>query len=221
MWRFALVVLLIVNGCYGTATPATCYTKHVRDRRGNSGSYDRCLDNAERIRRSREGDLSTLPPAATTYTAPQTLVPSPNIVSVTALVDQPAILPQGAVSRLHLTAIRVVAGRQSVAASITPYNASHALLFSLTGVDLLMDGNMNLHATTVLWSCREKGIVSIETYTITIPQATAEAGIEAELHKYIERTVVSSLSDLNRPGAIETNNVVSWLSYEQASNLCQ
>ena len=44
----ATVTLVLLTGCYGAATPRTCYAKFVRDKRGEPGDYDRCLAKAAR-----------------------------------------------------------------------------------------------------------------------------------------------------------------------------
>ena len=45
---FCIAVLMLLNGCYGRASPKTCHAKYVRDGKGEPGDYDRCMAIYER-----------------------------------------------------------------------------------------------------------------------------------------------------------------------------
>jgi hypothetical protein len=58
-WLLALAVAM-ASGCYGRASPRTCYAKHIRDGKGGPGAYDRCMASYEReeqIRADRRAGL--------------------------------------------------------------------------------------------------------------------------------------------------------------------
>lgn len=43
----AAFVLMLMAGCYGRASPQTCYAKFIRDQRGGPDSYERCMAKYE------------------------------------------------------------------------------------------------------------------------------------------------------------------------------
>lgn len=56
---YALLPLLSLVACYGPPTPDSCYAKHVRDHKGDQGSFSRCM--SEYRRRSGVGNATYEP----------------------------------------------------------------------------------------------------------------------------------------------------------------